>query len=159
MANGFRVLCYVARSRGLIVVLTRPFPRNWGMAEDLGAPEARQLSRVGTINCTNQQPLQCRSAVPGPVWVGSKWLLAFPRVPVTPGTPFIFSPCCPLTDCRSSAHSFFKTSDLFSFFSCPFLARLRLLILLLLMRSNVHPNPGSIYACSVCARNVTWRGK
>ena len=25
-----------------------------------------------------------------PVWVGSKWLLAFPRVPVTPGTPLHF---------------------------------------------------------------------
>ena len=25
-------------------------------------------------------------AVPDPVWAGSKWLLVFPRVPVTPGT-------------------------------------------------------------------------
>ena len=40
--------------------------------------------------CTNQQPPQRRGAVPGPVWVGSKWLLAFPRVPVTPGTPLHF---------------------------------------------------------------------
>ena len=36
---------------------------------------------------TNQQPPQRGGAVPGPVWVGSKRLLAFPRVPVTPGTP------------------------------------------------------------------------
>ena len=41
-------------------------------------------------HCTNQQPPQRGGAVPGPVWVGSKWLLAFPRVPVTPGTPHSF---------------------------------------------------------------------
>ena len=41
-------------------------------------------------DCTNQQPLQRGGAVPSPVWVGSKWLLAFPRVPVTPGTPLHF---------------------------------------------------------------------
>ena len=27
------------------------------------------------------------------------------------------------------------------------------------MSSNVYPNPGPIYSCSVCAGNVTWRGK
>ena len=27
------------------------------------------------------------------------------------------------------------------------------------MSGNVHPNPGSIFPCSVCAGNVTWRGK
>ena len=36
---------------------------------------------------TNQQPPQRGGAVPDPAWVGSKWLLAFPGVPVTPGTP------------------------------------------------------------------------
>ena len=40
---------------------------------------------------TNQHPPQRGGAVPGPVWVGSKWLLAFPRVPVTPGTPHFFA--------------------------------------------------------------------
>ena len=40
--------------------------------------------------CTNQQPPQRGGAVPDSVWVGSKWLLAFPRVPVTPGTPLHF---------------------------------------------------------------------
>ena len=73
--------------------------------------------------------------------------------------PFIFSLCCPLNDCRRAAHSFFKIDDLFSLFlfSCSSLALLRLL--LLLMSGNVHPNPGPIFPCSVCIRNVTRRGK
>ena len=74
--------------------------------------------------------------------------------------PFIFSLCYSLNDCKRAAHSFFKTSRLLSLFSCPSLTHLCLLILLLLlMSSNVHPNPGSTNACSVCAGNVTWRGK
>ena len=76
--------------------------------------------------------------------------------------PFIFSLCCPLNDRRRAAHSIYKSGHLFSLFlfSCPSLARLRLLILLLLLMSgNVHPNPGPIFPCSVCAGNVTWRGK
>ena len=78
--------------------------------------------------------------------------------------PFIFSLCCPLNDRRSAAHSIFKIGRLFSLFlfhfSCPSLALLRILILLLLLMSgNVHPNPGPIFPCSVCAGNVTWLGK
>ena len=76
--------------------------------------------------------------------------------------PFIFSLCCLLNDRRRAAPSFLKIGRLFplSLFSCPSLARLRLLILpLLLMSGNVHPNPGSIFPCSVCAGNVTWRSK
>ena len=75
---------------------------------------------------------------------------------------FIFSLCCPLNDCRRAAHSIFKIGRLFSLFllSCLTLALLRLLILLLLLMSgNVHPNPGPIFICSVCAGNVTWQGK
>ena len=61
---------------------------------------------------------------------------------------------------RRAAHSFFKIGCLFSLFSCRSLAHLRLLIFpLLLMCGNVHPNPGPIFPCSVCAGNVTWRGK
>ena len=30
------------------VVVNRPLPRDWGMAEDRGAPEAGQVSRVWT---------------------------------------------------------------------------------------------------------------
>ena len=76
--------------------------------------------------------------------------------------PFIFLLCCLLNDRRRAAHSFFKIGCLFSLFllSCPSLALLRLLILLLLLMSgNVHPNPGPIFPCSVCAGNVTWQGK
>ena len=76
-------------------------------------------------------------------------------------SPFIFSLCCPLNDRRRAAHSIFKIGRLFSLFllSCLTLALLRLLILLLLMSGNVDPNPGPIFPCSVCAGNVTWRGK
>ena len=70
--------------------------------------------------------------------------------------------CCPLNDRRRAAHNFFKIGRLFSLFLfiCPSLALLRLLILLLLLMSgNVHPNPCPIFPCSVCAGNVTRRGK
>ena len=78
--------------------------------------------------------------------------------------PFIFLLCCPLNDRRRAAHSFFKIGHLFSLFlflfSCPSLALLcHLILFLLLMGGNVHPNPGPIFPCSVCARNVTWQGK
>ena len=82
---------------------------------------------------------------PRPVWVGSKRLLAFPRVPVTPGTPLtqtIFSPCSPLNDCRRVARSFLKIG-LSSLYSCLSLAHL-LILLLLLMSGNVH-----LYPCPV----------
>ena len=75
---------------------------------------------------------------------------------------FIFLLCCPLNNRSRATHSFFKIGRLFSLFlfSCPSLAPLRLFILLLLLMSvNIHPNPGPIFPCSVCAGNVTWRGK
>ena len=43
-------------------------------------------------------------------------------------------------------------------FSCLSLARL-LILLLLLMSGNIHPNPCPVYPCSVCTGNVTWRGR
>ena len=76
--------------------------------------------------------------------------------------PFFFSLCCPPNDRRRAAHSFYIIGRLLSLFlfSCPSLALLCLLILLLLLMSgNVHPNPGTTFPCSVCTRNVTWRGK
>ena len=69
--------------------------------------------------------------------------------------PFIFLPCCPLNDCSRAAHSLFAC---FLFFFTPALLRL-LILLLLLMSGNVYLNPGPIFPCSVCAGNVTWRGK
>ena len=89
--------------------------------------------------------------------------VGFPEGPSYPGhSPFIFSLCCPLKDRRRAAHSIFKIGRLFSLslLSCLTLALLRLLILLLLLMSvNIHPNPGPIFPSSVCAGNVTWRGK
>ena len=120
----------------------------------------RRLQRLSLLN-TNQQPPQRGGAVPDPVWVGSKWLLAFPRISATLGTPhtqIIFSPCCPLKDRRRAARSLFEIGRPFSFFSCLSLARL-LIFFLLLMNGNVHPNPGLVFLCSVCAGNVTWRSK
>ena len=93
-------------------------------------------------------------------WV--EMAVGLPEGPSYPGhSPFFFSLCCPLNDRRRAAHSIFKIGRLFSLFllSCLTLALLRLLILLLLMSGNVHPNPGPIFPCSVCAGNVTWRGK
>ena len=84
-----------------------------------------------------------------------KWLLAFPRVPVTLGNPkteTIFSLCCPLNDCRRAACSLIEMGRLS-------LTRLRFFILLLLMSGNVHPNPGPVFPCSVCLGNVTWWGR
>ena len=90
-------------------------------------------------------------------WV--EMAVGLPKGPSYPElSPFIFSLCCPLKDRRRAAHSIFKIGRLFSLFllSCLTLALLRLLILLLLLMSgNVHPNPGPIFPCSVCAENVT----
>ena len=124
----------------VVVVVTRPLPRDGGMAEDHGAPasEARQLPRAWTRGRNGCWPFR-----------GSQ----IPRA-----LPFIFSLCCPLNDRRRAAHSFFKIGRLFSLFSCHFLAGLRLFILLL-MSGSVHPNPGPIFLCSVCAGNVTWQSK
>ena len=101
--------------------------------------------------------------VPRPCLGWVKMAVGLPEGPSYPGhSPFIFLLCCPLNDCRRAAHSIYKIVRLFSLFlfSCPTLALLRLLILLfLLTSSNIHPSPGLIFPCSVCAGNVTWRGK
>ena len=70
-----------------------------------------------------------------------------------------FLPCCPLNYCRKAARGLCKIGRLFSLFLF-YLSLARIFILLfLLMSSNVHPNPGSIFPCLVYAGNVTWRGK
>ena len=63
----------------------------------------------------------------------------------------------PLNDRRKVARSLFKIG-LSSLFSCLSLARL-LILLLVLMSGNVDPNPCPVFSCSVCAGNVTWRGR
>ena len=108
--------------------------------------------------CTNQQPPQRGGAVPDPVWVGSKWLLTS-RESQLPRALLHFLPCCPLNDRSRAARSFFKIGRLSSLFSCPSLARLRILILLLLMSGDVHPNPGPIYPRLECAGDVAWLGR
>ena len=42
---------------------------------------------------------------------------------------------------------------------CLFCLFLACLLILFLMSANVHPNLGHIFPCSVCTRNVTWRGR
>ena len=115
-----------------------------------------KASKIELYQSTAASTWWCSSR---PVWVGSKWLLAFPRVPVTPGTPLtqtIFLLCSPLNDRRRVARSLFKIG-LSSLYSCLSLARL-LIALLLLMSGNVHPNPFPVVPYLVCAGNVTWRG-
>ena len=63
----------------------------------------------------------------------------------------------PLNDRRRVARSLFEIC-LSSLFSCLSLARI-LILLLILMSGNVHPNPCPVFPCSVCAGNVIWRGR
>ena len=92
-------------------------------------------------------------------WV--KMVVCLPEGPNYPGhSPRTnqFSPCCPLNGSSRAAHSFFKIGRLSSLFSCLSLACIPLLILfLLLLSGNVHPKPGPVFPCSVCAGNETWR--
>ena len=99
---------------------------------------------------------------PAPFGLGRNGCWPFRRSQLPRALPFIFSLCCPLNDRRRAAYSFFRVGRLFSLFvfSCPSLALLHLLILLLLLRSGgVHPSPAPIFPCSVCAGGVTWRSK
>ena len=65
-------------------------------------------------SCTNQQPPQRGGVVPNPVWVGSKWLLTFSRVPVTPGTPLenVFVNCVSIQVIRFIFFTLFLTNSL-----------------------------------------------
>ena len=116
----------------------------------------------GTISAPINSCLNLVVRFPTPFGLGQNGCWPSRGSQLPQALPFIFSLCCPLNDRSRAAHSFFKIGCLFSLFlfSCPSLALLRLLILLLLlMSSNVYPNPGPIFPCSVCAENVTWRGK
>ena len=65
--------------------LVKPQEREWQEVE-LGESNHPTFTR-GKMRrwwaCINQQPPQHGGAIPDPVWVGSKWLLAFSAVPVT----------------------------------------------------------------------------
>ena len=120
------------------------------------------------FNCDNHASAPTNSHLkvvvqsPTPFGLGRNGCWPFWGSHLPQALPFIFSLCCPLYNRSRAAHSFFKIGCLFSLilFSCSSLALLRLFILLLLLMSgNVHPNPGAIFPCSVCAGNVTWRGK
>ena len=50
----------------LLLLITRPFPRDGGMAEDHGAPEAGQLSRVWTRGRTETDSHQRVSGAKSP---------------------------------------------------------------------------------------------
>ena len=120
--------------------------------------EAYELLKTAPIN--SRLNVVVRS--PTPFGLGRNGCWPFRGSQLPRALPYIFLLYCPLNDGRRAAHSIYKFGRLFSPFplSCPTLALLRLLILLLLlMSSNVHPNPGPIFPCSVCAGNVTWRGK
>ena len=86
--------------------------------------------------------------------------VGFSKGPVSPGhsppTNHFFA-VQPLNDHRRVAHDLFKIGLSF-LFSCLSLACL-FILLLLLMSGNVHPNPCPVFPCSVCAANVTWRGR
>ena len=120
------------------------------------SPGRGRVTTTIPTDCTNQQSLQRSGAVPDPIWVGSKGLLALPRVPDTPKTLLaqtIFLQCCPRTTTGQHAACLKSVACLLSSPAC-----LCLLILLLISR-NVHPNPGPVFPCSVYAENVTWRGR
>ena len=144
----------------------------WWFFEVKEAARERRKGLLPLIEATGlpSQPSACLVLGSSTWWCGPRprlgWVEMAVGVPEGPSylghSPVIFSLCCPLNDRRRAAHSIFKIGRLFSLslLSCPTLALLRLLILLLLlMSSNVHPNPGPIFLCSVCAANVTWRGK
>ena len=141
-------------------------PGFWGSMFFRHAP----IPRKGSGNQQQQELCLHQSTAASTWWCGPRPRLGWVEMavgltegPSYPGhSPFIFSLCCPLNDRRRAAHSIFKIGRLFSLFlfSCLTLALLRLLILLLLLMSgNVYLNPGPIFPCSVCAGNVTWRGK
>ena len=111
----------------------------------------------------NSSPINSRLNVvlrsPTPFGLGQNGCRPSPGSHLSRALSFIFLLCCSLNDRSRAAHSFFKIGRLFSLFLFSFLALLCPLNLLLLMSGNIHPNPGPIFPCSVCAGNVTWRGK
>ena len=103
-----------------------------------------------------------RSLDPDPVWVGSKWLLDFPRVLVTSGTILHFFTILPPERLQKGSTQLLQNrSPVFTFSLLPPFPfpSSSFNLLLLLMSSDVHPKPGPIFPCSVCAGNVSWWGR
>ena len=115
----------------------------------------------GCTFCTIQLLPQHGGVVPDPFWLGQNgcWPLQRSQLfQVLPLNHFLL--CCPLNNRRRVARSFSQISPLFFLFLYLVHAGLHLLLfLLLLMRRNIHLNPGLIFPCRVCAENVTWCGK
>ena len=110
-------------------------------------------------------------------WKGSKWLVNSPSVSSSGDSPVDnFSPCflSLLSNAQSHMDSILKPIDrppisstffpttLLSLFFHPkpplFLSYspLHLILMLLLISGDIHPNPGPTDPCSVCSRRVTW---
>ena len=114
------------------------------------------ISDDARTDCTNQQPPQRGGAVADPVKVGTKWLLAFPKVPGTPGTLLYFLAMLPLERPQKGSSQLLQNrSPVFSIssllpFSCPSSSPHSSSSI---VSSNVYPNPGPIFPCSVSRFN------
>ena len=113
-------------------------------------------------------------------WGGSKWLVNSPRISSLSDSPWttpllVFYFCCPMRgniwtaflnpiDCPPISSTFFPTT-LLSLFYHPkpplylSYSQLLLILMLLLIRGDIHPNPGPTDPCSVCSRRVTWKNR
>ena len=110
-------------------------------------------------------------------WGGLKWLVNSPRVSSSAILPWttlflVFYPCCrmrghiwiaflnPIERTPISSTFFWTTLLSLSFHPKPFLylshSPLILILMLLLISGDIHPNPSPIDPCSVCSRRVTW---
>ena len=84
------------------------------------------------------------------------WTYRRSQLPWAPHLFFCYA--TPLNDSVGQHTTSLKSVACFLFFFSPAILCL-LILLLLLMSGNLHSNPGPIFPCSVCAGNVTWRGK
>ena len=58
-----------------------------------GQEKGRRKAKENETEKKEEKEKERGGAVPDPVWVGSKWLLDFSRVPVTQGTPLPLRNC------------------------------------------------------------------
>ena len=64
--HNLQVLCQESKEKLELLLVTRPLPRDGGMAEDHGAPEAGQLSKVWTRGCSGTESRQRVSGTKSP---------------------------------------------------------------------------------------------